>query len=268
MALDHINLSISKGSFVALLGRNGSGKSTLAKLFNALLLPTSGVVRIQGIDTRDDAQLWELRRTSGMIFQDPDSQIIGSTVAEDIAFGPENLRLPPLVIQSRVHDALESVGMAECADSATHLLSAAQKLRVSLAAVLAMKPECILLDEADALLDPADRKELMALLRSFSRERGITVVHATHDMEEAARADRIVVLDDGKIVLDGKPADLFSDVPAIKGAGLDLPQVTELFYQLNRDGFDLPTDITGSDEALEILGTMHAERKQRDVHQN
>jgi energy-coupling factor transport system ATP-binding protein len=267
-ALDQINLSISKGDFIAILGRNGSGKSTLVKLFNALLLPANGTVCIRGIDTGNESQLWEIRRMSGMIFQDPDSQIIGTTVAEDIAFGPENLGLPPLVIQSRVQDALQAVGMAEYADSAAHLLSSAQKLRVSLAGVMAMQPECILLDEADAMLDPTDRKELMSLLRSYSRERGITVVHVTHDMEEAERADRVIVLDGGQVILDGPPAVMFSHVSALKGAGLDLPQVTDLLYRLNLEGFDLPADMTGTDEALEILGALYAGRKQRDVHQN
>lgn len=267
-ALDQINLSISKGSFVAVLGRNGSGKSTLVRLFNALLLPTNGTVCIRGIDTGDATHLWEIRRMAGMIFQDPDSQIIGTTVAEDVAFGPENLGLSPLVIQSRVQDALQAVSMAEYADSAAHLLSNVQKLRVSLAGVMAMHPECILLDEADAMLDPTDRKELMSLLRSYSRERGITVVHVTHDMEEAERADRIIVLDGGQVILDGPPAVMFSHVSAIKAAGLDLPQVTDLLYRLNLEGFDLPADMPGTDGALEILGTLYAGRKQHDVHQN
>lgn len=267
-ALDHINLSINKGDFVAVLGRNGSGKSTLVKLFNALLLPANGTVCIQGIDTSNEAQLWEIRRMAGMIFQDPDSQIIGTTVTEDIAFGPENLGLPPLVIQDRVHEALLAVNMSEYAHSAIHLLSSAQKLRVSLAGVMAMEPECILLDESDAMLDPTDKNELMSLLRAYSRERDITVVHVTHNMEEAERADRIIVLDDGKVVLDGKPAVMFSNVSPIKEAGLDLPQVTELFYQLKLEGFDLPVDMPGTDEALDILGTIYANRKNRDVHHN
>lgn len=267
-ALDGITLNIARGAFVALLGRNGSGKSTLAKLFNALLFPTSGTVRIQGIDTCDAEQLWNIRRMSGMMFQDHDAQIIGTTVAEDIAFGPENLGLPPRDIQNRVQDALESVGMEEHAERATHLLTGAQKLRVSLAAVLAMQPECIIIDEADAMLDPIDKKELMTLLRSFSRERGIAVVHVTHDMEEAALADRVVVLDNGKVVLDGKPAVLFSNASSVKKAGLDLPQVAELFHLLNAEGFNLPTDIPDTDEALNFFGTMYTAGKQCDAHHN
>jgi len=267
-ALDGITLKIAQGDFVALLGRNGSGKSTLMKLFNALLLPSLGSVCIQGIDTREEAQLWEIRRMSGMMFQDPDSQIIGTTVAEDIAFGPENLGLPPHVIQNRVQDALMAVDMGEHAESATHLLSNVQKLRVSLAGILAMQPACILFDEADAMLDPTDRKELMTLLRRFSRERGITVVHVTHDMEEAAHADRIIVLDGGRIVLDGKPSLMFSKGSVIKEAGLDLPQITELLYQLSMEGFDLPADIADSAEALTLLGTMYSDRKQCDAHNN
>lgn len=261
--LGEITLGISKGEFVAVLGRNGSGKSTLVKLCNALLLPTDGVVRIGGIDTRDEARLWEVRRRAGMLFQDPDSQIIGTTVAEDVAFGPENLGLPPRVIEERVHDALQAVAMLDHAGSATHMLTASRKIRVSLAGLLAMQPECILLDEADAMLDPADRQEVLALLRGLNREQGITVLHVTHDMEEAAGADRVVVLDGGKVVLDGRPAQVFSRVAEIKEAGLHLPQVTELFHLLNEEGFDLPAGLVESAEALRVLGVKYCDSKKR-----
>lgn len=266
-ALEGISLGIGKGDFVALLGRNGSGKSTFARLLNALLIPTSGVVRISGIDTRDEARIWDIRRISGMVFQDPDNQIIGTTVEEDVAFGPENLGLSPEVIGGRVRDALEAVAMAEYADSAPHLLSGGEKQRVALAGILAMKPECIILDEATAMLDPAGRKGVMALIRRLNREEGITVLHVTHHMEEAGLADRIIVIDAGRVVLDGKPNEVFSDVSAIKGLGLDLPQVTELFDLLNQDGFDLPKGILDMDEAAAALTGMYS-RGVHHVHQN
>lgn len=266
-ALDGITLSIGKGDFVAVLGRNGSGKSTFAKLLNALLLPTKGVVRINGIDTRDEARIWDVRRISGMVFQDPDNQIIGTTVEEDIAFGPENLGLSPEVTGRRVRDAMQAVAMAEYADSAPHLLSGGEKQRVSLAGILAMKPECIILDEATAMLDPAGRKDIMALVRRLNREEGITVLHVTHHMEEAGLADRIIVLDAGRVVLDGKPGEVFSDVSAIKGLGLDLPQLPKLFDLLNQDGFDLPKGIVDMDEAAAALNWVYS-RGERHVHQN
>lgn len=252
-ALDGITLTIGKGDFVSVVGRNGSGKSTFARLLNALLLPTGGVVSINGIDTRDEAQTWEVRRIAGMVFQDPDSQIIGTTVEEDAAFGPENLGLPPEMIGRRVRDALQAVAMADYVGRAPHLLSGGEKQKVSLAGILAMKPECLILDEATAMLDPAGRKEVMASLRRLNREEGITVLHITHQMEEAALADRVLVLDAGRVVLDGKPGEVFSNVSGIREAGLDLPQVTELFELLNREGFDLPEGILDPDEAVEAL---------------
>ena len=208
--IDGITLSIDIGEFVVLLGTKGSGKSTFLKLCNALLLPGKGVVRIGGIDTRDDARIWEIRKTAGMIFQDPDSQIIGATVAEDVAFGPENLGLPSHVIQGLVQEALKMVAMEEFTDCATHLLSSDQKLRVTLAGILAMQPECILFDDAAAVLDPAGRIEFMTLLHDISREKKLTVIHATGNMEEVAAADRIIKLENGKIAFDGKPECLLS----------------------------------------------------------
>jgi energy-coupling factor transport system ATP-binding protein len=266
-ALDGITLNIVRGEFVALVGRNGSGKSTLARHLNALLLPTGGVVRINGMDTRDETGLWDLRRGVGMLFQDPDNQIIGTTVEEDTAFGPENLGLSPEVIEVRVRAALHTVGMADHADRAPHLLSGGEKQRLALAGVLAMKPECIILDEATSMLDPSAREEIMGLLRRLNREEGITVLHITHRMEEAALADRIVVMDAGRVVLEGKPGEVFSEVSLIRELGLELPPVTELFDLLMLDGFDLPAGITDTDEALEALMAINSSRM-GDVHIN
>lgn len=223
-ALDGVTVSIARGDFVAVLGSKGSGKSTFIKLCNALLTPTVGAVCIHGLDSSDASQAWEIRSRSGMIFPDPDSQIIGATVAEDVAFGPENLGLSPQVIQSRVRAALLTVGLEQFADSATHHLSDLQKLRLSLAGVLAMEPDCILFDGATALLDPAGRREIAALLQSLNRERGITIVQVTRDREEAVTADRIIVLDGGKIVFDATPAQLLSSLPGIEEADLELTQ--------------------------------------------
>lgn len=267
-ALDQITLSIARGDFVAVVGRSGSGKSTFLKLLNALLLPSKGVVSIRCSDTRDETQLWEIRRMTGMIFQDPDSQIVGTTVAEDVAFGPENLGLSPRLIRERVEDALRAVAMEEHGDCATHLLSSARKLRVSLAGVLAMQPDCILLDEAGAMLDPADRKELMALLRTLNREEGVTVVHVTHDMDEAAQADRVIVLDDGRVALDGGPAEVFSDPSAVMAAGLDLPCLARLLHLLRGEGYDLAAGTLGVDEAIEALLKLRSGPRRGDADQD
>lgn len=262
-----INLTLQKGEFIAVIGRNGSGKSTFVKLFNALFLPAKGMVTINGCDTRDEQQLWEIRRAAGMISQDPDSQIIGTTVAEDVAFGPENLGLPPHTIQKRVLAALQAVAMEEYVDTAVHHLTNALKLRLSLAAVLAMHPDCILLDEAGSMLDQIDKRELMALVRTINRDKGITVVHITHSMEEAAEADRIIVFDAGSILLDGTPAEVFSQGTVLDGAGLDLPQLSILFRLLHTGGDTLPAYLGDADAALELLGTCYSSRKQCDVHQ-
>jgi energy-coupling factor transport system ATP-binding protein len=259
-ALDGISIQIEKGELVAIVGGNGSGKTTFVRLLNALLQPTAGTVYIDGVDTRDKENLWEVRRFAGMVFQNPESQIVGTTVEEDVAFGPENLGLDPGVIAMRVRDALREVGMAENADAAPHLLSGGQKQRVSLAGVLAMKPECIILDEATALLDPVARKEVMELVCRLNREEGITVLFITHIMEEVGLADRVIVFDAGSVVLDGKPGEVFSQVSRIRGLGLDVPQVMELFDQLRQEGFDLPEGVFDEDEALAILtGEMNAE---------
>lgn len=224
-ALDQLTLSINKGEYVVVLGRSGSGKSTLLKLCNALLLPTDGAVFIEGVATRDEAQLWEIRRMAGMIFPDPDSQILGATVAEDVAFGPENLGLSPQEIRNRVAAALLAVGMADLADRATHLLSNTQKLRVALAGILAMQPECILVDDATSLLDSNDRREFLQLLRGINRKNDITVVHATRNSEEATAADRTIVLADGKIVSAAQPARLAMEEPCPSECSLELAAV-------------------------------------------
>jgi len=252
-ALQDVNLSIREGEFLAVLGRNGSGKSTLAKLINALLLPTSGTVIVNGINTLNDEMLWDIRSSTGMVFQNPDNQIVGTVVEEDVAFGPENLGVPPEEIRIRVDEALEIIDMTEFKDYAPHLLSGGQKQRVAIAGILAMKPKCIVLDEATAMLDPIGRKEVMRVLRKLNTEEGITIIHITHHMDEAGIADRILVIDEGRCVMLGTPKEVFRDVEKIKGIGLDVPQVTELMYELNKEGFNFPLDILTVDEAVKTL---------------
>lgn len=252
-ALQDVSIEIAQGEFLAILGRNGSGKSTLAKLFNALLLPAAGTVLVDGIDTMNEEQLWDIRSMTGMVFQNPDNQIVGTIVEEDVAFGPENLGVPPEEIRIRVDDALETIGLSEYKKHAPHLLSGGQKQRVAIAGILAMKPKCIVLDEATAMLDPIGRKEVMRILRKLNREEGITIVHITHHMDEAGKADRIMVIDSGKCVMIGTPKEVFRDVKGIKGLGLDVPQVTELMYELNQAGYDFPQDILTVDEAVQCL---------------
>lgn len=252
-ALSDVALAVARGEFLVVLGRNGSGKSTLARLINALLLPTKGIVCVNGIDTTDGKQLWEIRRTAGMVFQNPDNQIVGTVVEEDVAFGPENLGVEPSEIRRRVDEALETVGISEYKKNAPHLLSGGQKQKVAIAGILAMKPECIVLDEATAMLDPIGRKEVMRVLKKLNRDEGITVIHITHHMDEAAAADRVLVLDKGRTVISGKPGEVFRNVEKIKSLGLDVPQVTELFYELNKHGFNLPLDVLSVDDAFEQL---------------
>ena len=253
LALDDISLSVRQGEFLAVLGRNGSGKSTLAKLMNALILPVSGTVIVDGIDTTDEEMLWDIRSTTGMVFQNPDNQIVGTVVEEDVAFGPENLGVPPKEIRARVDEALEMIGMSEFKKHAPHQLSGGQKQRVAIAGILAMRPKCIVLDEATAMLDPVGRREVMRILRRLNSEEGITIVHITHHMDEAGMADRVLVIDNGRCVMIGTPKVVFSDVEKIKSLGLDVPQVTELMYELNKLGFDFPTDILSIDEAVAQL---------------
>jgi energy-coupling factor transporter ATPase len=252
-ALDGISLSIEKGEFVAVVGGNGSGKTTFARMLNVLLEPAAGAVFIDGMDTKEKERLWEARRLAGMVFQNPDSQIVGTTVEEDVAFGPENLGLPPEEIRRRVREALLSVGMEGHGGSPPHILSGGLKQRVSIAGVLAMKPACLILDEATALQNPVARKEIMALLRRLNREEGITIIHITHDMEEAALADRVIVLDAGKVALEGKPRQVFSRLSRLRESGLHGPCVTELFEALRGEGFLLPKGVLGVDEAAAAL---------------
>jgi len=249
--LQGIDLSIETGSFVAILGHNGSGKSTLAKHFNALLTPTEGTLWIKGKDTKDPANLWDIRRSAGMLFQNPDNQIVASIVEEDVAFGPENLGVPSGEIRKRVDDALASVGMSEYATSSPHHLSGGQKQRVGIAGVLAMAPSCIVLDEPTAMLDPSGRKEVLDTVSRLNRETGMTVILITHFMEEAAQASRIIVMEAGKVVMDDTPRKIFSNVEAMQQLGLGVPQITALAHELKRQGLPISRTILTVDEFLQ-----------------
>jgi energy-coupling factor transport system ATP-binding protein len=252
-ALAEINLAVRPGEFVAVLGHNGSGKSTLAKHINALLLPTAGTVWVKNFDTRDESQVWQVRQSAGMVFQNPDNQLVATIIEEDVAFGPENLGVPPGEIRTRVDWALAAVGMSDYADSSPHLLSGGQKQRVAIAGVLAMKPDCIVLDEPTAMLDPAGRREVLDTVRALNRREGITILFITHFMEEAAAADRVLVMEQGKVVMDGTPRQVFAQVDQVKALGLDVPQVTEVCYRLNQQGLGLPPDILTIEEMVEAL---------------
>lgn len=253
VVLDGIELSIEKGSFVALLGHNGSGKSTLAKHFNAILLPSGGQVFVAGLDTAEEERKYDIRRTVGMVLQNPDNQLVSTIVEEDVAFGPENLGVPPAEIRERVDDALRAVGMYDYRLHAPHKLSGGQKQRVAIAGIIAMQPDCIVLDEPTAMLDPQGRREVMQTIRRLNRERGITVVLITHYMDEAAASDRVVVIDDGRILMDGTPKAVFSEVEALRAVELDVPQPTELCYLLRQAGVDLPADILTAEECADAL---------------
>ena len=242
-AVDHVSLNVEKGSFVAVLGHNGSGKSTLAKLMNALYLPTEGRVLVCGLDTAQDEEVWHVRRHAGMVFQNPDNQIVANVVREDVAFGLENLGVPHEDMIPRIDAALAAVRMTERSSFAPHMLSGGQKQRVAVAGVLAMQPEVMILDEATAMLDPAGRADVLATVRKLNREQGMTVIWITHFMEEAAVADRVVVLDKGKIALDGTPAEVFSQVQKVKALGLDVPPMAELAMRLRAGGLSLPDGI-------------------------
>jgi energy-coupling factor transport system ATP-binding protein len=253
VALEDVSLSIERGSFVVVLGHNGSGKSTLAKHMNAVLLPSGGTVYVEGMDTRDEALLLEIRRRVGMVFQNPDNQIVANVVEEDVAFAPENLGVPSEEIRRRVDDALAAVGMAEFTRHAPHLLSGGQKQRVAIAGVIAMAPECIVLDEATAMLDPAGRREVLSAIRTLNQERGITVVLITHHMDEAMDADRLIVMNDGKLVIDGAPAEVFTQVEALRAMGLAAPDTVELLYGLRQGGVDVPLDALTVDECADAI---------------
>ena len=252
-ALEDVSLSIEKGSFVVVLGHNGSGKSTLAKHMNAVLLPSGGAVYVEGMDTRDEALLLEIRRRVGMVFQNPDNQIVANVVEEDVAFAPENLGVPSEEIRRRVDDALAAVGMSEFTRHAPHLLSGGQKQRVAIAGVIAMAPECIVLDEATAMLDPAGRCEVLSAIRALNQERNITVVLITHHMDEAMDADRLIVMNDGKLVMNGTPAEVFTQVDALRAMGLAAPDTVELLYGLRQSGMDVPLDALTVDACADAI---------------
>ena len=253
LALDHVSLNIKKGEFVVVIGHNGSGKSTMAKHINALLLPSEGKVYVTGLDTTDGSKTWEIRQHAGMVFQNPDNQIVATIVEEDIAFGLENLAIEPKQIRDRVNDALNIVGMYEFRKKGPHLLSGGQKQRIAIAGVIAMRPDCIVFDEPTAMLDPSGRNEVMDTILKLNKEENITIVHITHFMEEAVNADRVIVMEKGNIVLEGTPRDVFSKVKKLKELGLDVPQVTELAYTLKETGMDIPVDILTVDEMVKYL---------------
>lgn len=250
---DGLDLSLREGSFVAVLGRNGCGKSTLAKHFNAVLLPEGGSVRVFGMDTSDEALLLDIRRTVGMVFQNPDNQMVANVVEEDVAFAPENLGVPSDEIRERVDSALRTVGMYEYRTHAPHLLSGGQKQRIAIAGVIAMQPRCIVLDEPTAMLDPHGREEVLNTIERLNRENGITVVLITHHMTEAIRADRVIVMDGGSVRADGTPKEVFSQVELLRAAGLSVPATTQLLYALNREGANLPLEALSTEECAQAL---------------
>ncbi len=253
IVLDGVDISIEEGSFVAILGHNGSGKSTLAKHLNAILLPSGGAVYVGGMDTADEKLLLEIRRTVGMVFQNPDNQIVANVVEEDVAFAPENLGVPPQEIRQRVDDALKAVGMYEFREHAPHLLSGGQKQRIAIAGVIAMQPRCIVLDEPTAMLDPIGRADVLRTIKELNRASGVTVVLITHHMDEAAQADRLVVMAKGKVIADGAPKEVFQDVEGLKAVGLTVPHTTELLWQLRQEGIDVPLDALSDDECAQAL---------------
>ena len=253
IAINDVNLQIKEGEFIAILGHKCSGKSTMAKHMNALLIPTEGKMLVNKMDTSDMNNLWNIRETAGMVFQNPDNQLVATIVEEDVAFGPENLGVPPEEIRKRVDEALERVGMSEYKRHAPHLLSGGQKQRIAIAGILAMKPKCIIFDEPTAMLDPSGRKEVLDTIIDLNKNYGITVILITHYMDEAAKADRIVVMDKGKLILDGKPRDVFSNVEKMKSIGLDVPQVTELSYELQKAGINIDTRILDVNEMVNAI---------------
>ena len=252
-AVDNVSLSVKQGEFMAILGHNGSGKSTLAKHFNAILYPTEGTVFVDGMDTRDDEKLWDVRREAGMVFQNPDNQIIGQIVEEDVGFGPENLGVPTEEIWQRVEESLKAVGMYEFRKYAPGKLSGGQKQRVSIAGVIAMHPKCIVLDEPTAMLDPLGRKEVIRAARALNDVEGITIILITHYMEEIIHADKVFVMDQGKVALQGTPREIFSQVEKLKELRLDVPQVTMLAHELREKGLDIPEGILTKEELIEAL---------------
>lgn len=253
IALDGVDFHINKGEFVGIIGHNGSGKSTLAKLFNAIIFPTKGDVIVNGFNTKDQEHLWDIRQTAGMVFQNPDNQLVATIVEDDVAFGPENLGVSPLEIRERVDQALAIVEMQGYAHQKPQQLSGGQKQRIAIAGILAMEPECIIFDEPTAMLDPSGRRDVMRTIKKLNREKNMTVIHITHFMNEIIDADRIIVLDKGKIVMKGIPEAIFKNVQALKEIGLDVPQMTELAYELRNEGLDIRDNILNIDEMVEAL---------------
>lgn len=264
-ALINVNLTVPEGQFLAVLGHNGCGKSTLAKHFNAILTPTSGKVFVDGIDTSDEDRIFDIRRTVGMVFQNPDNQLVATIVEEDVAFAPENLGVPPKEIRERVDDALKQVDMYEFREHAPHQLSGGQKQRVAIAGIIAMQPRCIVMDEPTAMLDPKGRKEVMRTIKRLNKEHGITVILITHYMEEAAQADRVVVMDKGAIIMDDEPHKIFCREKELRAVGLDVPQVTELCFMLREKGFDIPTEIIFEDECASAISALPLKKKTAEI---
>ncbi len=259
-AVDNVSLDIEKGSFTVILGHNGSGKSTLAKMMNGLNKPTFGEILVDGMNTNDEETELLIKRKVGMVFQNPDNQLVASIVEEDVAFGPENLGLEPKIIRERVDEALKSVGMYEFKNSTPHHLSGGQKQRIAIAGMIAMKPECLILDEPTAMLDPKGRAEIVNTILRLNKENGMTVVLITHYMEEAEKADRVLVMNDGKFIADGTPKEIFNNVSMLKSVGLDVPQTTELLYELNNNGIKVPTDVLSIDETAEVIASFLEEK--------
>ncbi|EQI48880.1 ABC transporter family protein [Clostridioides difficile Y247] len=249
-AIDNLSLDVKKGEFVAIIGHNGSGKSTLSKNLNAILMPTEGNILIDDMDTKEEERLWDIRQTAGMVFQNPDNQIVATIVEEDVAFGPENLGIEPKEIRRIVEESLKSVGMYDLRDRQPHLLSGGQKQRVAIAGIIAMRPKCIIFDEATAMLDPSGRKEVMKTIKRLNKEENITVIHITHFMEEAVEADRVVVMEKGKKILEGTPREVFSKIKMLKEIGLDVPCMTELSSLLIEEGINISSDILTVDEMV------------------
>lgn len=252
-AVNGVSFEVERGEFLVVLGHNGSGKSTIAKHMNALLIPSDGTVIVDGLDTKDQKNLWEIRSRAGMVFQNPDNQLVATIVEEDVAFGPENLGVEPEEIRRRVDESLKKVGMYEYRRHAPHLLSGGQKQRIAIAGILAMKPKCIIFDEPTAMLDPSGRREVLNNIKEINEKYGITIVLITHYMDEAAQADRVIVMDGGKVILEGKPREVFSNVKEMKEIGLDVPQVTELCYELKNSGINIDTNILNVDEMVDAL---------------